>query len=140
MTDAIAITATGIFTWPAQERQSDRYGQIGLDKHEDDNDPTSQWSSSPADHVGRQAHITVEVLETRESRHIGDLFRGIGPVTPDVGEIVDLGIGELFVEATEWFVCVGLKPDDERTSDWFDPRKLYRLHDQTVRITVEVLA
>lgn len=143
MTDHHTITGIGIFTWDGRERRSDRYGVFALD--DADYDKTAQtraeWSDDPSTLMFRECRITVEVIEARESGHIGDLFRGIFPEKPDVGEIIDLGTGELFVERDRmhWAVGgfgVGLRPADNRQSDWFDPRKLYRLHDQTVRVTI----
>lgn len=138
------ITGTGIFGWAGEERRSDRYGAFALDRTGYDNNgecPQAGWSEHPSALTGLQCHITVEVLETRESGHIGDFFRGIFPEKPEVGEIIDLGTGTLFVERDrmEWAVGglgVGLRPSDGRENDWLDPRKLYRLHDQTVRVTI----
>jgi hypothetical protein len=79
------------------------------------------------------------VTETRESGHIGDLFHGFAPSMPDVGEVVDLGVGILDAERVEWCddPTIVLKPGDGREHFWYDPRKLYRLHDQTVDLFVE---
>lgn len=126
------ITGTGIFTWNGRERRSDRYGVFALDKTDD-----AGWSEHPSALTGLQCHITVEVIEARESGHIGDFFRGIFPEKPEVGEVIDLGTGELFIEPWAYATGVGLRPaDPDQTSDWLDPRKLYRLHDQTVRVTI----
>jgi hypothetical protein len=54
-----------------------------------------------------------------------------------VGEEITLGSGTLFTETdpdTGLPTAVGLAPDDGRDEDWFDPRALYRCHDQTVRL------
>lgn len=56
-----------------------------------------------------------------------------------MGEIVDLGVGEIFVTSQDWGagkVGIGIKPADGRETDWLDPRKLYRLHDQTVEVVI----
>ncbi|WP_030472510.1 hypothetical protein [Lentzea aerocolonigenes] len=34
--------------------------------------------------------------------------------------------------------AVGLAPDDDRDTDWLDPRALYRCHNQTVRLEVRI--
>ena len=44
-------------------------------------------------------------METRESRHIGDLLYGIFPSTPNVGDRFVLGEGKLFIDD---FNSVGL--------------------------------
>lgn len=126
------MQATGILSWPRAERISDRYGFIHL------------TPNVPADAIeamaGRRVSITCVVVETRQSGHIGDLFRGIFPSTPDVGERFDLGSGVLEVDRVDAALCFGLRPDDGRDSDWFDPHVLYRLHDQTVEIQVSPAA
>jgi hypothetical protein len=85
--------------------------------------------------AGQRGSLVVEVLETRESTHIGDLFRGFFPSTPQVGEVIRLGSGAVFVEPGE-ISTIGLLPDDHRTSDWLDPQALYRAHEQTVRLVL----
>ena len=58
---------------------------------------------------------------------------------PDVGEVVDLGVGTIAIQPS-WEasgVAVALRPDDGRADFWIDPRKLYRLHDQTVELFAE---
>ena len=71
-------------------------------------------------------------METRQSSHIGDIFRGISPSTPQIGDSIELGEGTLFVSASPEGQWVGLEPDELRNSDWLDPEALYRVHDQTV--------
>jgi hypothetical protein len=89
-----------------------------------------------------------KVVESRPSGHAGDLFRKILPPeqpTP-VGTVIDLGEGELFVwhENDDGFptggIHIGLRPDDGRKTDWFDPNLLYRLHDQTLEIFIEPIS
>lgn len=36
--------------------------------------------------------------------------------------------------------AVGLRPLDGRETDWLDPHVLYRLHDQTVALRLELAA
>jgi hypothetical protein len=74
--------------------------------------------------------LVAEVIATRKSTHIGDLFRGIFPSTPKLGARIVLGHGALFYNGNQ----VGLKPDDGRENDWLDPHSLYQAHDQTVRL------
>jgi hypothetical protein len=138
----------GIFTWPRMERVTDRYGAIAItDKAYEDRmtGPAAEFKGAAVQSdlpllVGKRCRIVATVLETRDSNHIGDIFRGIGPSRPNVGEVIDLGEGEFFIEPDQdWAVggvTFGLKPDDGRPNDWFDPRKLYRLHDQTVALEI----
>lgn len=133
----------GIFTWASEERRSDRYGFITVMRECFNENSTSMASitdmASLALLTNKRACITVKVIETRESGHIGDIFRGIFPSTPDVGQEFSLGVGKLLVKPADWSpigIEIGLYPDDGREDDWLDPNILYQLHDQTVEITV----
>jgi len=138
------VILKGVFNWQRRERISNRYGGILLDQHaanvnEGESAPCVDLSAL-APLVGRKVRITATVLETRESYHIGDLFRDIYPSTPNVNDYVVLGRGDL----------IGIERDDNgceqlifrresrrnEASDWMDPRKLYRLHNQTVELTI----
>lgn len=149
----------GIFQWDSKERRSDRYGTFALVSHDDDSETTRNGkkitfsdftADDPAaflddkalsDWLGKSVSIALRVVETRQSRHIGDLFRGIAPTTPEVGEIIDLGSGVLFTEPSGWAVgdvLLGMRLDDGRDTDWMNPAKMYRAHDQTVEVHVEL--
>lgn len=120
-----------MLSWPPPERRSDRYGLVGLSKNPME-DFAKLTGKIPVKQHGR---LVAVVLETRDSHHIGDLFRGIFPSTPNVGDRISLGEGTLFTEEH----CVGLKPDDGRYNDWLNPYNLYRAHDQTVRLIFKPL-
>jgi len=138
------VIGKGIFAWDGSERRSDRYGSFTLDKvGYDDNGycPDASWTlgQSLSSLTGKYVKIKVEIIESRDSGHIGDLSRGIYPTRPEVGEKIILGIGEFFASEENWSASgfsVGVKPSDGRMSDWFEPEKLYRLHDQTVLVTI----
>lgn len=84
--------------------------------------------------VGARGYLVATVLETRQSDHIGDSFRGLSPSTPRIGEEITLGgPGELFIEM-DFAPVVGLRPDNDRETDWLNPKSLYRCHNQTVRL------
>jgi hypothetical protein len=132
----------GILGWDGSERRGDRYGAIHLGS----NDYEESSACEPftdrellEELQGKRVRLTAVVTATRQSGHIGDLFHGFVPSTPDVGEVVDLGVGVLDAEAVGWSdsPTVVLKPGDGRPTFWYDPRKLYRLHDQTVDLFVE---
>lgn len=138
--DSSPPVATGIFSWSSTERQTDRYGSfVVLDTTYDGKvhvEPTFDRARVDA-LVGKRVRITVQVTATRKSGHAGDQVAKIEPVTPDLGEIVDLGVGILGVDTNEWGAQeISLKPSPRRTRWWLDPHKLYRLHDQTVAVTV----
>lgn len=122
------LLAKGVLTWDGAERRSDRYGAIHL--------------GSPVDSelVGQRVRLTAVVTATCKSGHIGDLTLQIFPSIPNLGEIVDLGVGTLRTAPCSWpdpNPVITLEPGDGRETFWFDPRKLYRLHEQTVEIFVE---
>lgn len=134
------VTGVGIFSWEGLERRSGRYGFVAL------------WSSNyfETDHCkveldvkavialeGKRVKMTAEVVETRKSGHIGDRFYKIQPETPEVGEVIELGVGTLQLKWFNDVLTMALEPSDGRDELWFDPRKLYRLHDQTVKLALE---
>lgn len=129
----------GVLTWDGSERRSDRYGTVYLIE-EGHNSATPEPSNSlvEIDKVAplaeSQGSLVAVVTAARDSTHIGDLFRGIYPSRPEVGEIIELGQGRLFYQGIGYAkgICVGLKPEDGRDADWLDPRKLYRAHEQSV--------
>lgn len=126
------LLGKGELTWPRGERVSDRYGLVFLfnvetGSHIPFNKKTIEKNR------GTKGSLIAVVTETRQSNHIGDIFRGIGPVTPDVGEEIELGRdGELYFESVEGIDCIGLRQN--REIDWLDPVKLYRAHEQTVEL------
>jgi hypothetical protein len=118
---------TGVLDWEREERISDRYGLVELFE--------GPGSLVKLDRVTEQLHGTLIAIvrEVRESHHIGDLFHGVRPSTPKVGERVELGTGAIFFEGD----AVGLVPDDHRTTLWLEIRALYRVHNQTVTLYFE---
>jgi hypothetical protein len=127
----------GRLTWPRGERVSDRYGTVCLMVDGDSLTPTTAYITLDHGIDGQRGTLIAEVIETRESTHIGDLFRGIFPVTPEVGERITLGTGTVFFARDFDADQIGLRPDDGRDSDWLDPNALYRAHEQTVRLMFE---
>lgn len=117
------LLGSGILNWPSFERQTDRYGSVNL------NLPGDVLIKLPQDLAGRYGKLTAEIKEVRRSGHIGDIFRGLYPSQPAVGDTLILGEGTLFFDVYE---TVGLKPSDGRDSDWLNPEVLYRLHTQTI--------
>lgn len=139
---------SGIFSWCASERQSGRYGAFYLacsdfratvhrDVHLD----------LPALHAleGIHVRITVQVTESRPSGHGGDLFLQVFPGDPPaVGTTVKLAVGRLVLLDHTGFsrddhptqTGIGIAPSDGRRQLWLNPSLLYRLHDQTVELTI----
>jgi hypothetical protein len=133
----------GVLTWCGAERRSGRYGAIVLVDEPFEGGKVCQ-SSTDREALWKlrneRVRMKAVVVETRKSGHIGDQFLDIEPTTPDVGEEIDLGVGKLSVGKVDWDPAptIILRPGDGRKVNWYDPRKLYRLHDQTVDLFAEV--
>ncbi len=138
--------AEGWLSWPPGERRTDRYGLVSLFAWR----PTITDDTPPLDltgvggtalPAGVSTRLVATVLESAQSDHVGDLFRGIYPPkggTP-VGTVLVLGEGEPFVERDQYGTYLGLRPTDGRKTDWLDPQVLYRLHGQRVRLDLVAL-
>ena len=135
------VIGEGVLTWHPHERISDRYGTVFLMTGGDSqHEPAGYVPVPDGAPVGLPGRLVAEVQATRQSTHIGDLFRGLRPETPEVGERILLGEGRLFcqmVDREEGIEAVGCAPNDDRDHDWLDPRALYRAHEQTVRLVFE---
>jgi hypothetical protein len=118
---------TRMLDWEREERISDRYGVVEL-FHE---------SGVPVEltPVTEQLHgkLIAIVREMRQPSHIGDLFHGVRPSVPEIGERIVLGIGAIFFEDGG----VSLMPDDHRPRLRLDIHALYRVHRQTVTLYFE---
>jgi hypothetical protein len=128
------IIGTGRLNWRRYERVEDRYGTVCL-MHDEDED-----SFDLARYTGF-GKLIATIKETRDSSHLGDLFHGFFPTKPEIGEVIELGEGDIFYDHDEYGYMVGLKPRDNRRTFWLNPKALYRCHEQTVELsfqTVEV--
>jgi hypothetical protein len=130
---------TGTFGWHRFERQSDRYGTVGL---WDDNDLAADYVEGIKKvPLGTRGALRAEVLEQRESGHIGDLARGIDTrQRVDEGNVVTLGEGTFIRENYARGTYAGVQPYEPRDTDWLDPKLLYQLHDSEVRLFFETEA
>lgn len=134
------LLGTGRLTWDIAERVTNRYGYVYLlnsgDSLSAGFDPAPL--KAPFELQAKDGQLVVEVLETRESTHIGDFFLGIFPETPQVGEKFSLGRGKFSViENYGGTPAVGLIPAEARDQPWLDPTTLYRAHEQTVNLYFE---
>ena len=144
--DNSTLIGRGVLNWQRMERVSDRYGAVHLDDHSGEYLGVEDIPAGPIkaafvpvtrQRVGKTGKLIATVLEARKSGHIGDLFRGISPRVPKVGQKIELGHGALFYEQNRYdpkLTEVGLCPPDGRRSDWLNPRALYDCHDQTVEL------
>ncbi len=127
------VLGTGVLNWHPDERRTDRYGTVYLNRAPDDHtfDPV-RFDDPP---VGTRGRLVAVILATRPSFHVGDWSRGHTPTTPTAGEEITLGTGTVFVEPSRYGTTeIGLRPDDDRDTAWLDPAALYRCHEQTVRL------
>lgn len=132
----------GILSWNSTERRSDRYGAFVLGQcNFEDNVRVAAHLDEPALRglIGKRVRVLCKVVANRGSGHLGDTHHGIKPTTPEVGEVVDLGVGTLRLVDAGFggMTAVALEPNDGRKHFWYDPYKLYRLHDQTVDLFIE---
>ena len=127
--ESAIVLGEGVLTWPSVERNTDRYGFVSLweePREGSDNVPLSLAGAN-----GQNGLLVAEILETRESPHMGDTFRHIFPERPATGEIIELGSGVCNVGDDH---TVGVEPEEHREIDWMNPAALYRCHFQTVRL------
>lgn len=137
-----ALLAHGMLSWASEERVTDRYGAIYLasgavnDKY---GSKATYNARLAATMIGKRVRLLAKVTASRPSSHVGDLFLKIKPSQPEVGEEIDLGVGIFEEGSLEWqdTPTISLKPSDGREEFWFDPRKLYRLHDQTLDLFIK---
>ena len=125
------LIGNGIVSWNKVERQSDRYGTISMFN------TGKLFIDTINKYLDKQGKLICEILETRASYHIGDLYHGFFPQTPKIGDMIELGNGKLFIEKDEYY-SVGLSPVDNRATFWLDPKKLYNIHNQTINLFFEV--
>ena len=134
-----SLLGEGVLTWNSAERRSDRYGTVYLIR-EGANSFTTERCMSLIDVratglEGRRGELVAVVEKARDSTHIGDLFHGVAPSRPEVGQIIMLGKGTFFAEpAPDGGVAVGLRPDDGRDSLWLNIHALYKAHEQSVKL------
>jgi hypothetical protein len=131
------LLSYGIFGWDSRERRTLRYGGANTyDVGSDGNNYGSfhhRESDAEKELRGRRVRLFAEVTEARDSSHVGDYHLKIRPTKPEVGEVVELGVGRLGIGEHDFL----LHPEDGRDVLWMDPRKLFRLVDQTVLLCAE---
>lgn len=126
--DGDILIGVGVLNWRRAERIDDRYGSFCLFK-----DAISE-ESIPLVKLDGYGKLIAKVIDVRESDHIGDLFHGFFPKKPEVGEVIELGEGNVFYDEDEDGETIGLQPSDNRETFWLNPKMLYRCHSQTVEV------
>lgn len=124
------VLGIGKLNWRRRERFVDRYGSVCLMHEEDD----GTFDLPIYTGFGR---LIATIKQNRESTHIGDLFHGFSPSKPDIGEVIELGEGEIFYDRDEYGDMVGLRPRDGRDTFWLKPDALYRCHEQTLELSFQ---
>lgn len=143
MSEKSILLGKGILSWTRYERIGDRYGIVFLMQNGQTSETPERNGVQLEGHKleGNKGKLVAIVLETKESTHIGDLFHGFFPSTPEVGEKIELGEGELFFEphigSSATYDCVGLRPNDGRETFWLNPNMLYWAHEQLVELYFE---
>ena len=136
------LIASGVLSWHKRERVSNRYGGFFLDEVPYNGQTPVCKPAFNKEAIrpfqGKHVKLTAKVIDARKSGHVGDFALGIFPSQPEIGEEIELGIGPLNVYEEGDFNCFSLLPSfDNRQELWLDPRKLYRLHDQTIELYAE---
>lgn len=131
----------GILAWDGAERRSNRYGSIHLFASNFEENVSAEVDidfNSLVQFEGKKVRLICKVVKARKSGHVGDSFLKILPSKPKVGEVIDLGVG-IFTSTVglDGGPDLVLQPGDGREDLWIDPRKLYRVHDQTVDVFIE---
>ena len=125
----------GWLSWPGRERATNRYGKIGLlaDLQAYDWQPLA----IPEDYIGKACELHALVIEVNLNPYcVGDWRRNFAPSIPGVGEVFKLGEGTLY--ANPDLKLIGLMPiENDRLIDWLDPKVLYNLIDQKVKLMME---
>jgi hypothetical protein len=139
----LKLLGMGIFSWETFERRSNRYGSFCLSANNYECNVTCQNYISlnvAREYIGKKVKLIAKVIASRNSGHIGDLALKIFPTRPNVGDLIEIGVGEFILES----IPIGMKdcsisilPNDGRKIFLIDPRKFYMLHDQTVEIYIE---
>ena len=107
----------GVLNWERGERVTDRYGYVHLCQSVDTQEISNRVQLPQAlTNQGHYGSLYAHVIETRQSRHIGDLVRGIFPHIPLLNSLICLGTGILDVQ--QQTTSIGLQPTDSRETDW----------------------
>lgn len=127
--EEVIVLGEGVLGWTSSERHTDRYGAVHLNCRGKDKE---DFSNAP---VGVSGKLVAEIVEVRNSFHLGDISRGVGKSEPAPGEIVDLGEGELFTEEMyKGIISIGVKPSDGREHNWLSIEGLFRCHGSVVKL------
>lgn len=131
------LIGTGALSWAKKERVTDRYGFVGLFNEDSEDKKIAEDAALLMKIIppllNKKFKMVAEVLETRKSTHIGDLQHGYRPVTPEKGDMIELGEGYLQHYELDGCDYVGLKPI-MAGKHWMDAKALYRAHEQTVNL------
>ncbi|HSL82426.1 MAG TPA: hypothetical protein VLF66_06585 [Thermoanaerobaculia bacterium] len=133
------LIGTGVLTWNSAERTSDRYGAVAL-MPDGATSRTAEESYIPIGPISGRGRLVAVVLQSRTSTHIGDLFRKIYPSRTATGSRILLNerVGTVFLANDRGMISIGIRPDDlRRSTDWLDPRQLYRVHEHLVELWLE---
>lgn len=122
--------ARGVLRLDPEERESDRYGFVSI--HQDNGE---RGEAFPVDKSlnGKSGRLIAHVLETRDTKRVGDHFLKIAKSSPRVGERIVLGEGRLIVHEG----LVGVHPFDGRDNFFMDPDAMFQANAQLVELAFQ---
>lgn len=131
------LVASGIFGWDGFERRTNRYGSFVISNESFGHVMSNVYYKDFTHLNSKRVHVFAKVIENRKSEHIGDMSLKLFPKMPNVGDIIDLGVGIFSYAPCKWddaFIEFAISPEDGRAVFHIDPKLFYILHDQTVEI------
>lgn len=122
--NGIHFIGNGELGWITEERRFGRYGTVLLEPN------ILRVTANKLE--GKRGKLVAVPVKLQEPVHIGDLFLGIVPTKPELGEYLVLGEGTFFIFESLGYTNVGVRPDNYNQIPWLDCNALYKAVDQVV--------
>jgi len=131
--DGVYLLGEGVLGWTRAEADTGRWGTVLL------TDTTGARFQFPAAPTGQRGTLTATVLAHRSGAYTGTRERPAVGHTAAIGEVIELGCGELFCDADiegAAAVALGVRPPwtEAHHLGWLDPEALHRAVGQHVRL------
>lgn len=131
--DGVYRLGEGVLGWTRAEADTGRWGTVLL------TDNTGARVQFPAAPTGQRGTLTAQVLAHRSGAYTGTRDRPAAGHTTAIGEVIQLGCGELFCDADiegAAAVALGVRPPwtDAHHLGWLDLEALHRAVGQHVRL------
>lgn len=132
-TDGVYRLGEGVLGWYRAEADTGRWGTVLLA------DAAGGRVQFPAAPIGQRGTLTATVLAHRSAAYTGTRQRPAAGHTTTVGEVIELGCGELFCDTDiegAAAVAIGVRPPwcEAHHLGWLDPEALHRAVGQHVRL------